>query len=442
MTIEPARKELVSIVTTDIAAITRGRSVPAVNLDRIAAHGVGWVPANQSLTPFDVIADPNPWGSRGDLRLLPDLAARVRVAGSRAATPIDLVMADITELDGAPWQACPRSILKSALADLEAATKLQIWSAFEQEFQIAGAGWRPAPAFSLQALRRSDPFGPELVAALEEAGIEPEVFIPEYGRDQFEIACAASAGAVSADRAVAIREIVREIARLNGLRATFAPKTSVESVGNGVHVHLSLRDADGRPALFDATRPGRLSEIGGAFCAGILNHLSALTAFTWSRVASYSRLQPHHWSAAWTWLGERDREATLRICPTVAVGGRDPAVQYNVEYRAADATACPHLALAVLVRAGLEGVRAGLAAPPIVEGDPASMSEDERARLGLRRLPQTLDLALEALARDGVVSGWFTPAFLETYHGMKRQEIAMLEGLDPAAMLARYAEVY
>jgi glutamine synthetase len=96
----------------------------------------------------------------------------------------------------------------------------------------------------------------------------------------------------------------------------------------------------------------------------------------------------------------------------------------------------------VLVRAGLEGVRAGLAAPPIVEGDPASMSEDERARLGLRRLPQTLDLALEALARDGVVSGWFTPAFLETYHGMKRQEIAMLEGLDPAAMLARYAEVY
>jgi len=139
MTIEPARTELISVVTTDIAAITRGRSVPAVNLDRIAAHGVGWVPANQSLTPFDVIADPNPWGSRGDLRLLPDLAARFRVAGSRAATPIDLVMADITELDGAPWQACPRSILKRALADFEAATKLQIWSAFEQEFQIAGA---------------------------------------------------------------------------------------------------------------------------------------------------------------------------------------------------------------------------------------------------------------------------------------------------------------
>ena len=442
MTIEPARTPLVSVVTTDIAAITRGRSVPAANLDHIAAQGVGWVPANQSLTPFDVIADPNPWGSRGDLKLVPDLTARYRVGSSRAATAIDLVMADITELDGAPWEACPRSIMKKALADFEAETQLRIWSAFEQEFQIAGAGWRPAPAFSFQALRRSDPFGPELIAALEEAGIEPEVFIAEYGRDQFEITCAASAGAASADRAVAIREIVREIAQLNGLRATFAPKISVEGVGNGVHVHLSLRDVDGRPALFDAARPGRLSEIGGAFCAGVLNHLPAMTAFTAPSVASYSRLQPHRWSAAWTWLGERDREATLRICPTVAIGGRDPAAQFNVEYRAADATACPHLALAVIVRAGLEGIRAGLPAPPIVESDPGQMSEDERARLALRRLPETLDMALEALARDGVVSSWFTEAFLDTYHGMKRQEIAMLEGLEPAAALARYAEVY
>jgi len=442
MTIEPARTPLVSVVTTDLAGITRGRSVSAANLDRIAAQGVGWVPANQSLTPFDVIADPNPWGSHGDLRLIPDLAARYRVGGSRAVTAIDLVMADITELDGAPWEACPRSILKKALADFQAETELQIWSAFEHEFQIAGAGRQPAPAFSFQALRRSDPFGPELVAALEEAGIEPEVFIAEYGRGQFEITCAASAGAASADRAVAIREIVREIAQLNGLRATFAPKTSAEGVGNGVHLHLSFRDAAGRPALFDVARPGRLSEIGGAFCAGVLNHLPALTAFTAPSLASYSRLQPHHWSAAWTWLGERDREATLRICPTVAIGGKDPAAQFNFEYRAADATACPHLALAVIVRAGLEGIRAGLPAPPIVAGDPGQMSEDERARLALRRLPETLDMALEALARDSVVSGWFTPAFLETYRGMKRQEIAMLAGLEPPAMLARYAEVY
>jgi glutamine synthetase len=439
---ETARTPLVMIATTDLTAITRGRSVPAARLEKTAASGVGWVPANASLTPFDIIADQNPWGSRGDLRLLPDLGARYRVAGSRAATPFDLIMADIVDLDGAPWEACPRSLLKQALADFAVETGVEIVSAFEQEFQLVGATSRPAPAFSFQALRRCDPFGPELVAALDEAGIEPEVFLPEYGRDQFEISCAPAVGEAAADRAVASREITKEIARLNGLAATFAPKTSEGGVGNGVHLHLSFRDSNGGPALFDGARPGRLSAMGGAFCAGVLAHLPALAALTAPSVASYLRLQPHHWSAAWTWLGERDREATLRICPTPTIGGRDPAALFNIEYRAADATACPHLVLAVLTRAGLEGVRAGFAAPAIVENDPDDMSEDERRRFGLRRLPQTLSEALSALAADDIVNGWFTDAFLKTYHGMKRQEIALLGGLDTAAMLERYVGVY
>ena len=258
---EPARTPLVTIATTDLCAITRGRSISAASLKETATRGVGWVPANSSLTPFDIIADPNPWGSQGDLRLLPDLAARYRVASSRAPTPFDLVMADIVELDGAPWEGCPRSILKRALADFEAETGLAILSAFEQEFQIVGAPWRPAPAFSLQALRRCDPFAPELMSALDEAGVEPEVFLPEYGRDQFEISCGPALGEASADRAAAVREIVKEIARLNGLAATFAPKTSEDGVGNGVHLHLSFRDKSGASALFDASRPGRLSSL-------------------------------------------------------------------------------------------------------------------------------------------------------------------------------------
>ncbi|HKI14584.1 MAG TPA: glutamine synthetase family protein [Roseiarcus sp.] len=439
---EPARTPLVTIATTDLCAITRGRSISAASLKETATRGVGWVPANSSLTPFDIIADPNPWGSQGDLRLLPDLAARYRVASSRAPTPFDLVMADIVELDGAPWEGCPRSILKRALADFEAETGLAILSAFEQEFQIVGAPWRPAPAFSLQALRRCDPFAPELMSALDEAGVEPEVFLPEYGRDQFEISCGPALGEASADRAAAVREIVKEIARLNGLAATFAPKTSEDGVGNGVHLHLSFRDKSGASALFDASRPGRLSSLGGAFCAGVLAHLPAITALTAPSVASYLRLQPHHWSAAWTWLGERDREATLRICPTSPLGGARVASQFNVEYRAADATACPHLVLAAVTRAGLEGVRARLASPPIVGGDPIAMSEDERGRLGLRRLPHSLQEALSAMADDKVVSGWFSAPVLETYHGLKRREIAVLDGLDTSAMLDRYIGVY
>ncbi len=98
---------LATIVTTDLCAITRGRPVPAADLDRWAATGVGWVPANASLTVFGAIADPNPWGSSGDLRILPDLSARYRTMLTGAATPFDMVMGDVVELDGAPGLCVP-----------------------------------------------------------------------------------------------------------------------------------------------------------------------------------------------------------------------------------------------------------------------------------------------------------------------------------------------
>src|SRR3546814_8078387 len=78
--------------------------------------------------------------------------------------------------------------------------------------------------------------------------------------------------------------------------------------------------------------------------------------FTAPSMPSYYRLRPGGWSASWTWLADRDREATLRICPTTTIGGRDAACQHNIEYRAADATANPYVAIAALIRAGLGGL--------------------------------------------------------------------------------------
>src|SRR3546814_19886897 len=79
--------------------------------------------------------------------------------------------------------------------------------------------------------------------------------------------------------------------------------------------------------------------------------------FTAPSMPSYYRLRPGGWSASWTWLADRDREATLRICPTTTIGGRDAACQHNIEYRAADAPANPYVALPALIRAGLGGLR-------------------------------------------------------------------------------------
>jgi glutamine synthetase len=433
---------LVSFVTTDYAGITRGRSIAASAYAPGQHKTVGWVPANMSLTPFDLIADPNPWGSAGDLRLLPDDDAHFRFSIDGSATPLDIIMSDIVELDGTPWVCCPRSFLKQALADLRRETGLSMLVSFEHEFQMLDMAWPPAPAFALQAQRRADPFGPALMAALRDAGVEPEVFIPEYGKDQFEITLAPADALAAADRAVLLRETVRELSRNRGWHCSFAPKTAVDGVGNGVHIHFSFRDDKGAPATHDAGLPGGVSAIAGSFVAGILRHLPALTAFTAPSPISYLRLQPHHWSSSYTWFGDRDREASLRICPVNRVGKADPAKVFNIEYRPADATSCPHLALGVMVRAGLEGIRQKLAAPPLFSGDPEALDSGQREALGLRRLPQSLSAALDELLADATVCGWFAPVAVETYVGMKRMEMKLAGDSVDDAMCRRYAGIY
>ncbi|RWQ66231.1 glutamine synthetase [Mesorhizobium sp.] len=436
-TVEP----LVAVVTTDLSAITRGRSVVESKLQKIAATGVGWLQANLSLTPFNSIVDPNPWGSSGDVRLVPDLNARFRTVLTGSATAFDMIAGNIVELDGSPWVGCTRTMLRDALAELKAATGLSVIAAFEHEFHIEG-DFVPGHSLSFQALRRTDPFAPNLMAALEEAGVAPEVVIAEFGNEQFEVTHEPADALAAADRAVAIREITREVARNAGWRASFTPKAAPDAVGNGLHIHFSFIDAAGKPATYDPARPGGLSSQAGAFCAGVLRHLPGITAMTAASVSSYYRLKPHSWSSSYTWLADRDREASLRICPTVTIGGRDPVRQYNIEYRAADATGNPYLSLAAIVRAGLEGLKAKLPTPPLVTGDPTLMSEAERKNLGLVRLPETLPAALDALATDSTVTGWFAPVFVETFVGLKRHETERLAGLDPVAVCDLYRTLY
>lgn len=434
--------ELATFVTTDISGITRGRSFAATDIENYLRKGVGWVPANLALTPFDVIADPNPWGSAGDLRLMADPASKVRVTCLPDATALHFYHSDITDLRGEPWDCCVRGFLKATLAEFERDAGLRVVAAVEQEFQLLGANLPIAPSFGLRAQRRTGPFGPMLMAALKEAGAEPEMFLPEYGKDQFEITCSPAPALAAADRGATIRAITREVAALLGWTASFAPKTDPDGVGNGVHLHVSFTDLDGNPATFDASRPGRLSEIAGSFAAGVIRHLPALVAFTAPSVLSYMRLVPHHWSSAYTCLGEKNREATLRICPTLDLPGSNPARQFNMEYRAADACASPHLSLAVVLKAGLEGIRAGLEQPPLVNSDPSEFSAAEQEQFGIRRLPASLPEALETLASDEVVKGWFSTDFLDCYLAMKRKEIEIVADLSPAELCERYATVY
>ena len=110
--------ELVTLATCDLGAIVRGRAVAAAELGRHLTAGVSWVPANQSLTPLGPLAEHSPFGSVGDLRLLPDTAAHVKVEGDEDNSALELILCDITETDGTPWAACARRFMRESVAAL------------------------------------------------------------------------------------------------------------------------------------------------------------------------------------------------------------------------------------------------------------------------------------------------------------------------------------
>jgi glutamine synthetase len=234
---------------------------------------------------------------------------------------------------------------------------------------------------------------------------------------------------------------VRETARRNGVRATFAPLLDPAQAGNGVHIHISLLDEQGRPALYDAARPGALSERGGSFAAGVLAHADALSAFCAPSPVSAARLAPHRWSAGAACLGLRNREALLRIPPIVTALG-EPSSQQRLEFRGADAAANPYLALGAIVRAGLQGLRAELAPPPMLEGDPALLDERDAARYRVDGLPDSLEQALAALAGDEVARDWLTPLTYDAYVAVKREEIAAAADVELHELCRRYGDIY
>lgn len=427
---------------TDLGGVSRGRAAWLPD-GTVAPGGVGWVPVNQVITPLDDIASPNPWGSHGDRRLAPDPATEVGLA-LPDGRQVRLCICEIVGLEGEPWDVCARTFLKRSLARLREERGLQLLASFEQEFwltDLEGRGLN-TPGFSLARFVAQEPFGSTLMDLLERAGLEPEMFLPEFAADQFEVTVRPAWGVAAADRAVLAREVARMCASSLRRRASFTPVRSPGGIGSGVHIHFSLRDLEGRPVMYQKGSPGGLSPIAAAFAGGVARHMPALCALTAPSVISYERLQPHRWSAAYTCVGERNREAALRICPMMGREEHALARQLNLEWRASDATANPYLALGALVCAGLEGLRGNLPLPPLVNEDPAGLGEEERRAKGLERLPDSLPAALAALRADACARAWLPAALLEAYLLLKETEIAACARQPLDEVCRRYGEVF
>ncbi|MEM6945440.1 MAG: glutamine synthetase family protein, partial [Pseudomonadota bacterium] len=327
-------------------------------------------------------------------------------------------IADICTTDDASWPVCPRGQLKRAVDDLASEHGLRLEVGFEHELFITGLQETPTPAFSLMGTRAVSGIADEVQAMLRTAGTRLDQFVAEFGAHQFEIAAPVLDALAAADHAVLSREAIRDAARARGTHATFAPKPFANAPGNGVHIHLSLWRGDAPvTAAEDALAPE-----GAAFLAGVLAHLPSVLAFTLGSVNSYERLLPSNWVGIYRCWGERNREAAVRFCPrTRSADGRNPGA--SLEYRLADGSASPHLALAAIIRAGMAGLAQGLALPDGVDCDPAGLTAEERKARGIDDLPPTLDAALSGLEKSGLARAWFGELFEAAFFSVCRNDV-------------------
>jgi glutamine synthetase len=418
----PSPEPYAFLACCDFSGLVRGKGFPARRLpDRLS---VGWTPTNIMINAFGRIPA-TPWGAKGDLVLSGDPDADFAFDHGDGGPVERLILCDILDLAGAPWDCCPRSYLSAAVEALAERHGLRLRVAFEQEFHLAGVSAGPGAAYGLEAVRSAGAFPGRLLAAMAAAGLEPDTFLPEFGPGQFEVTVDPAPAVAAADRAVAVRELVRGLAGRLGLRASFSPLVTPGVVGNGVHVHFSLEDLDGRPRSHDPAGAHGVSDVAGRFLAGVLRSAAALCAVCAPSVLSYARLRPNSWSASIANLGWRDREAFVRICPVSDVAGADVSRAFNFELRVPDGAASPYLALGALVRAGLAGLDDALAPAQAESGGPP--------------LPASLEAALEALSADEIL---MSAAMKAPYLMLKRGEIAHVADLDLDARVALYARIY
>src|SRR3984957_16903279 len=215
------REPIIFVGTSDLSGHFRGKSFPAADLPARLQRGVGLAPTNIFISAFGPI-QATTLGTDGEVFLIPDSTTRVLVP-FEGSTAEHFFLGDIRTQEGAPWDFCPRHVLRRALDRLQSETGLKLLAAFEQEFTYSGVRPSPMQPYEFDAYRRQGFFGETLLAALRQAGVVPDSFLSEFGPQQFEVTVAPALGMRAADEAVITRELTQAVAFRLGHRASFTP---------------------------------------------------------------------------------------------------------------------------------------------------------------------------------------------------------------------------
>jgi glutamine synthetase len=428
-----ASVSMIALCWVDNAGITRVKAAPLSRFERAAGWGIGMSPVFDVFVVDDSITtSKHIGGPGGDLRLIPDLSRVVPLAAQHgwAFAPVDRYTQE-----GRHYPGCQRTFARK-MADKTAGKGLTALLSFEVEWAVGNddnGRFVPAcegPAYGMTRIIELSDYARDVVQAIERQGIVVEQFHPEYAAGQMEISIAPNDPVGAADDSVLVRQTIRAVSQAHRLQASFAPSVVAGYVGNGGHVHLSLWR---NRANLMTGGPGRygMTEEGEAFAAGILRNLPALLAIGAPSVASYIRLVPSHWAGVYQVWGRENREAAVRLV-TGSTGEHD--IRANVETKCFDLAANPYLVVGSLLAAGLSGTGS---LPDEIEGDPAGLGDDELARRGIVRLPQSLTEAADAFEVSGVLRQAMGDPLFEAVLAVRRAEAELFADSSPSDVVAR-----
>ena len=398
---------------TDILGTIKNVEIPVSQLDKALENKMMF--DGSSIEGFVRIEE-------SDMLLYPDLDTWVVFPWTAEKGKVARLICDIYNPDGTPFSGDPRANLKRVLEEMKELGFTDFNLGPEPEFFLFKLDQAGEPTLELNDKGGYFDLAPtdlgencrrDIVLELEEMGFEIEASHHEVAPGQHEIDFKYADAITACDQIQTFKLVVKTIARKHGLHATFMAKPLFGVNGSGMHMNLSLF-SNGKNAFYDTKGEIELSETARQFIAGIIEHAPAFTAVTNPTVNSYKRLVPGYEAPCYVAWSARNRSPLIRIPASRGLSTR-------VEVRSVDPTANPYLAMAVLLSAGLDGIRNQKKAPAPIDRNIYVMTAQERAEEGIKDLPATLYQALVELQNDPVIMSGLGDHILE--HFIEAKEI-------------------
>lgn len=418
--------ETVRILFVDNAGIPRGRVVPSDEMADVLEEGDNFPSILLSFNALDKPVPGGVFGVAGEFTLRPDPGTFRRTPYAENGA---IMLCDIEGLDGQPFDADPRSRLRKFIDD----SPYTPLASFESEFYLMDrtddgdlALPDDTPVFSADGMQATHGLVHEMMDALRDQGIHPEMYYPEYGPGHQELVVEPGEGVTAGDLQILKKQTIKGVAGNSGKHATFAPVPAPGVPGVGCHLNLSLwRDGEnlfyGEDGVTDLGEGYAVSDLNRHFIGGVLEHGRALVALTASTTLSYKRLVPNNIASAFTAWGPDNRECMVRV---PSVSSPDGA---RIEFKPSDNTSNPYLALLGILAAGIDGIERELDPGESLDFNPATLSEDERADMGIEPVPSNLAEAIDELEADDVLREAMGERLFEAYVEVKRSQFEALE---------------